>query len=99
MKKLMTVTAAAAAMALGAPALAQSNSTGQSDSDMKAEVVEKAPNGRASVVEIGGTRYPVCNAADQDGCINPREAGLNWGNRALDYWPGQPASSMDDSDM
>ena len=24
---------------------------------------------------------------------------VDTGNRALDYWPGQPASSMDDSDM
>ena len=38
--------------------------------------------------------YPVCQGEEQDGCIQPREAGLNYGNRPLDYWPGQPASSM-----
>jgi hypothetical protein len=30
----------------------------------------------------------------QDSCVNPREAGLNYGNRPLNYWPGQPASEM-----
>lgn len=36
--------------------------------------------------------YPPCRGAVQDGCVNPREAGLNYGNRPLDHWPGQPAS-------
>lgn len=38
--------------------------------------------------------YPVCGGAIQDSCINPREAGKNYGNRPLDYWPGKPASQM-----
>lgn len=38
--------------------------------------------------------YPPCRGEVQDNCINPREAGLNYGNRPLDYWPGQPASEM-----
>ena len=38
---------------------------------------------KATVVDKG---------AITDGCINPREAGLKFGNRALDYWPGKPAS-------
>lgn len=36
--------------------------------------------------------YPVCRGAVQDSCINPREAGLNYGNRPLKEWPGEPAS-------
>ena len=40
--------------------------------------------------------YPPCRGNMQDNCINPREAGLNYGNRPLNYWPGQTASSMDD---
>ena len=39
--------------------------------------------------------YPPCTDGRTDNCINPREAGLNYGNRPLDYWPGQPASQMD----
>ena len=38
--------------------------------------------------------YPVCKGDIQDSCINPRAAGMNWGNRPLDYWPGKPASEM-----
>ena len=39
--------------------------------------------------------YPPCRGDMQDNCINPREAGLNYGNRPLNYWPGQPASEID----
>lgn len=38
--------------------------------------------------------YPPCRGEMQDSCVNPREAGLNYGNRPLNYWPGQPASEM-----
>lgn len=38
--------------------------------------------------------YPLCSKTIQDSCINPREAGKNWGNRPLSYWPGKPASEM-----
>ena len=38
--------------------------------------------------------YPICGATVQDSCINPREAGKNYGNRPLKYWPGKPASEM-----
>lgn len=43
--------------------------------------------------------YPPCKGDMQDSCVNPREAGLNYGNRPLDYWPGQPASEMKNSDI
>ena len=62
--------------------------------DPKATVVEKAANGRAQTVMLNGKEYTVCGGEVTDGCINPREAGLNFGNRALDYWPGKPASEM-----
>ena len=39
--------------------------------------------------------YPVCQGDETDSCIQPREAGLNYGNRPLDYWPGEPASLND----
>ena len=39
--------------------------------------------------------YPPCKGDQQDNCVNPREAGLNYGNRPLNYWPGKPASEID----
>ena len=62
--------------------------------DPKATVVAKGANGRAQTVMLNGKEYQVCGGDVTDGCINPREAGLNFGNRALDYWPGKPASEM-----
>lgn len=41
-----------------------------------------------------GGNYPPCKGAVQDHCVNPREAGLNYGNRPLNRWPGKPASEM-----
>ncbi|MGX7951800.1 hypothetical protein ACWPM1_04460 [Tsuneonella sp. HG249] len=38
--------------------------------------------------------YPLCSATVTDSCINPREAGKNYGNRPLNYWPGRPASEI-----
>jgi hypothetical protein len=38
--------------------------------------------------------YPPCKGAVQDHCINPREAGLKYGNTPLNYWPGKPASEI-----
>lgn len=38
--------------------------------------------------------YPLCTEGMTDGCINPREAGEDFGNVPLDYWPGKPASEM-----
>lgn len=46
-------------------------------------------------VTVDGKEVAVCTKDVLDSCINPREAGLNWGNRALDYWPGKPASEKD----
>jgi hypothetical protein len=37
-------------------------------------------------VKIDGVDVPVCAAKGQDRCVNPREAGLNFGNRAKDTY-------------
>jgi hypothetical protein len=57
-------------------------------------VVARDARGRATSVRIGGTVYKVCMAGNEDGCIQPRAAGLNWGNHPLGHWPGRPASEM-----
>lgn len=57
------------------------------------EVIAKDDQGRATKVMIEGKEYAICTPQVQDACLNPREAGLDFGNRALDHWPGKPASA------
>ena len=83
MKKLAIFTAIT--LGLAAPAVAQ-------DAAVKTEVVEKNARGQAIKVRVEGKVYDVCMNEAQDGCIQPRAAGLNWGDVPLNHWPGQPAS-------
>ena len=47
----------------------------------KVVVVERNAQGKATMVKVGDTMYPVCmNYEQTDGCIQPRAAGLDWGN-------------------
>jgi len=39
--------------------------------------------------------YPVCRGNVQDSCQNPGEGGAPGPSRALQYWPGEPASETD----
>ena len=39
-----------------------------------------------ATVKLDGVDVPVCTAKGQDKCVNPREAGLNFGNRATDSY-------------
>lgn len=55
-------------------------------------VVARDARGRATSVRIGATVYKVCMSESEDGCIQPRAAGLNWGDQPLGHWPGRPAS-------
>lgn len=93
MKTLTTALAIGLLAGVSAPAIAQ-----YKDDKLNAEVVERNDRGQATKVSVDGTVYGVCTPEQQDNCINPREAGLNFGNVPLDYWPGQPASEMDDTD-
>ncbi|BDI61407.1 hypothetical protein [Qipengyuania nanhaisediminis] len=100
MKNLIASSLTAASLgllAMSGPALAQNDGTTVNDGSTKAnspEIVERNRQGKATKVRIDGKVYDVCMNSEQDSCINPRAAGLNWGNRPLEYWPGQPASSM-----
>ncbi len=78
---------AVGALALLAPAVAQAQTNRAT-----ASVVERDSQGRATKVAADGRVYEVCRPGLTDACINPREAGLNFGNVPLDYWPGHPAS-------
>lgn len=90
MKRIFaTAITAAAGLMVAAPAMADHHM------EPKPEVVERNAKGQATKVKIGEQVYPVCMSdAMTDGCINPREAGLKWGNRPLKNWPGKPASAM-----
>ncbi len=57
-------------------------------------VTERDSRGRATKVTVDGREYVVCTAMIMDSCINPRQAGLNFGNVPLDTWPGRAASEM-----
>ncbi|MDA9918264.1 hypothetical protein N9D37_00040 [Erythrobacter sp.] len=81
-----------AALGVTAPALADEDGNTKAQ---KPEIVEKDARGKATKVRISDKVYDVCMTSTQDDCINPRAAGLNFGNRALDYWPGKPASELD----
>lgn len=77
------------------PVAAQTPSTNQTGRQ-QAEIIQRGPDGRASVVRIDGRDYPVCTSGvQQDGCIEPRTAGLKWGDHPLSDWPGKPASQID----
>ncbi|WP_066552768.1 hypothetical protein [Croceicoccus bisphenolivorans] len=80
--------AAGLALATAAPALADHHE------ETKAEVVERNEKGHATKVKVGEYVYAVCTPESQDSCINPREAGLNFGSTPLDHWPGAPASGL-----
>ena len=58
----------------------------------KAEVIERNEKGQATRIRVDGQVYEVCRDGKTDGCINPRDAGLDFGSVPLDHWPGRPAS-------
>jgi hypothetical protein len=63
--------------------------------DPKGQVVGRDAKGHPTKVIIDGQVYPVCTKTVTDSCINPRQAGLNWGDAPLSSWPGAPASQTD----
>ena len=58
----------------------------------KAQVVERNEHGQTTKIRVDGQVYEVCLDGKTDGCINPRDAGLDFGSVPLDHWPGRPAS-------
>jgi hypothetical protein len=87
MKHIATILAAGTVLAFTAAA-----ATSQTTAQGKAEIVQKNAKGQATQVRIDGKIYNVCLSDTQDSCINPRSAGLNFGNYELKHWPGRPAS-------
>ena len=94
MKNIIALSTAASIAVTAAPALAQDMDSDSTEAEPKVTVVSTNDDGKATQVSIEGKVYDVCMNEEQDRCINPRAAGLDWGNVPLDYWPGQPASPM-----
>jgi hypothetical protein len=85
MKGMIAILAVGAFATTAVPTLAQTR--------VNATVVDRDARGRATKVSVDGKEYAVCTATVKDSCINPREAGLNFGNVPLDHWPGQTGTS------
>lgn len=91
MNRILATSAALAAFTLlSVPATADDHMTSKGWT-----IVETNAQGKATKVSKDGFTYDVCMSDAQDSCINPREAGLNFGNWPLNYWPGKPASEFD----
>ena len=60
---------------------------------VRSEVTQTTPAGYKASSQ--GADLPVCTPRQQDGCINSWEKNKT-GNRPLEYWPGRPASEIDE---
>ena len=85
MGKLVTIALVGLAAIAAAPPLAEPPKP-------KAEVIERNDKGQATRIRVDGQVYEVCRDGKTDGCINPRDAGLDFGSVPLDHWPGRCAS-------
>ena len=78
---------------VAAPAAAQDET--QQDKP-KAEVIAWDADGKPDRVRIDGYEYKLCKGGQTDSCINPQDAGFDWGGREIKYWPGRPASEIEE---
>ena len=75
-----------------APVAAQSETEAD---EPKAEIIAWDADGKPDRVRIDGYEYTLCKGGQTDSCINPQDAGFDWGGREIKYWPGRPASEID----
>ena len=80
-------------LALAAPAFA-ANEKAPPEPKPKVVVVSVGADGKPAVVRLDGYEMKVCKGDVKDGCINPQDAGFDWGGREINYWPGRPASEI-----
>ena len=62
----------------------------------QAEIIAWDADGKPDRVRIDGYEYKLCKGGQTDSCINPQDAGFDWGGREIHYWPGRPASEIDE---
>jgi len=87
----------AAALLFAAPAIAAHHEKPAEEAEArpKVEVVSVGEDGKPDVVRVDGYEMKVCKGDVTDGCINPQDAGFDWGGTEINYWPGRPASEID----
>lgn len=90
MKRIL-ITAMMVAVAAASPLTAKRYSA-KKMANPGVEVTQRDARGRPTMVRIEGQEVAVCMDGKTDSCINPREAGLNFGNNPIANWPGHPAS-------
>jgi len=76
----------AALAVAGTIALPSAAASAHAKSNPNVTILKRGPNGHATEVRIDGRDWAVCTKKITDHCINPRAAGLAWGNRPLGYW-------------
>jgi len=60
----------------------------------QAEVISYDKDGKPDIVRVDGYEYKLCKGGQKDSCINPQDAGFDWGGKEIKYWPGKPASEI-----
>jgi hypothetical protein len=76
-------------------ASAQSNAQAGSSATPAAVVRNNPGNLTPPPAAALNKTYPVCTRKMQDNCQNPGEGGAPGRSRALQHWPGEPASERD----
>ena len=87
----------AAALSAGLALVGTTNASVASAKNMPkshVQVIKRDHRGHATMVRVDGKEYQVCRKGVTDNCINPRAAGLHWGDTPIAYWPGKPASDI-----
>ena len=87
-KTVQILAAIGLASALAMPSVA---AEAHAKANPNVKVLARGPHGHATKVRIDGKDWAVCSKKVTDNCINPRAAGLAWGNRPLGYWPSEHA--------
>lgn len=82
--KTLTITIAALALPIAGTAFAAVPASTQ--------ILARNAHGRVTEVRVDGKDYKVCSGAVQDECINPRQAGLHFGDAPLNHWTGKGAA-------
>ncbi|WP_305095739.1 hypothetical protein [Croceibacterium aestuarii] len=98
-KAKVTANTAAAANAQAAPPPSATAVVTDNDPATPPVVAHNDPgNLTAPPASVLNKTYPVCSRKVHDSCQNPGEGGAPGHSRALSYWPGKPASQLDDNE-
>lgn len=87
MNKILLSSLAVAGAMIAVPATAQTPTINY----VSNETVQQTPEDDGPP----STDVPICKAGQEDNCINSWEANRT-GNRPINYWPGRPASEIDE---